>query len=101
MAKRKTQKPQVAGCDPEARPRRSIPVEEVNRIVEHAVREVKSQRTIYDDRLALLDCLNHNEQQINDYEDLLHRTKLRNKELRLDLAQVNLAITRQMELDGE
>jgi len=101
MAKRKTQKPQVAGCDPEARPRRSIPVEEVNRIIEHAVREVKSQRTIYDDRLALLDRLNHNEQQINSYEDLLHGAKLRNKELRLELAQTNLAITRQMELDGE
>ena len=101
MTKRKTQKPQVAGCDPSAKPRRSIPVEEVNRIVEGAIREIKSQRTIYDDRLSLLDRLSHNGQQISDYEDLLHRAKLRNKELRLELAQVNLAITRQMELDGE
>jgi hypothetical protein len=91
-----------ATCGNQAcKPRRSIPVEEVNSIIEKAVREVKSQRTIYDDRLAVLDRLGHNEQQINEYEELLHRTRLRNKELRLELARVNLAITRQMELDGE
>ena len=101
MAKRKTQKAQTAGCDHQAKPRRSIPVEEVNRIVEHAVREVKSQRTIYDDRLEILERLSHNEQQISGYEDLLHQARLHNKNIRQELARTNRAIERQLELDGE
>lgn len=83
------------------KPRRSIPVEEVNKIVEHAVHEVKASRTIYDDRVDLLDRLKDNEAQIRDYETLLHRTRLHNKALRIELDQTNLAITRQMELDVE
>jgi len=98
MAKRKTHRPQIAEGE---EPRRSITVEEVNRIVERAVREVKASRTIYDDRVDLLDRLKHNEDQIREYEECLHHTRLRNKALRIELDKTNLAITRQMELDVE
>lgn len=115
MAKRKTQKaapgPHLAGnvgsevelnsVDSGLKPRRSIPIEEVNRRVEQAVREVKASRTIYDDRVDLLDRLRDNELRIRDLESSIHHARLRNKELRIGLDRTNLAITRQMELDVE
>lgn len=84
-----------------SKPRRSIPVEEVSKIVEHAVREVKASRTIYDDRVDLLDRLRDSEARIREIESALHCTRLRNKDLRIELDKTNLAITRQMELDAE
>lgn len=86
---------------PTDKPRRSIPVAEVNELIDHAVREVKASRTIYDDRNSLLEDLNENEDQISGLEQCLHSAKLRNKTLRTELAQINTAIRRQLELDGE
>lgn len=81
--------------------RRSIPVNEVEQIVDRAVKDVKASLTIYDDRLEVLRSLERNEAHIEDLESLLHSTRLNNKRIRSDLAQINLAIQRQLELDGE
>lgn len=105
MAKRKTQnvksEVELNSVVSGVKPRRSIPIEEVNRRVEQAVREVKASRTIYDDRVDLLDRLRDNELRIRDLESSIHHARLLNKELRIELDRTNLAITRQMELDVE
>jgi len=104
MSKRKTNKPKVQPCMAVERTipkRRSIPVNEVEQIVDRAVKNVKASLTIYDDRLEVLQSLEHNEAHIEDLNSMLHQAKLNNKRLRSDLAQINLAITRQLELDGE
>lgn len=84
-----------------SKPRRSIPIAEVNDMIERKVRQVKASLTIYDDRNSLLEDLNENEDQISGLEQCLHSVKLRNKTLRTELAQINTAIRRQLELDGE
>ena len=81
--------------------RRSIPVNEVEQIVHRAVKNVKASLTIYDDRLEVLQSLERNEAYIEDLNSMLHQEKLNNKRIRSDLAQINLAITRQLELNGE
>lgn len=83
------------------KPRRSIPIAEVNELIEKAERRIKSSLTIYDDRIAVLNQLKDNKAYIEHLEDMLHEAKLRNKSLNSDLAQINLAIKRQLELDGE
>ena len=98
-------KPQVhcnmEACDPTNKPRRSIPVAEVNRMIDHEVSRVKASQTIYDDRLAIIANLQDNESSLEFFEVRLHEAKLANKSIRSELARVNLAIARQMELDGE
>lgn len=89
-------------CDPGAKPlHRSIPVAEVNSMIQREVNRVKSQLTIYDDRLAVLAELEMNESELEYLNACVHDTQIRNKQLRSDLARVNLAIKRQMELDGQ
>jgi len=70
-------------------------------MIDHEVSRVKASQTIYDDRLAIIANLQDNESFLESLEARLHETKLANKSIRSELAQVNLAITRQMELDGE
>lgn len=98
MPKRKTNKPtdQQASLQ-----RRSIPVKDVEQLIDRAIRDVKSSLTIYDDRLEVLRSLERNEAHIKDLESMLHQARLNNKRIRSDLAQINLAIQRQLELDGE
>lgn len=83
------------------KPRRSIPVAEVHKMIDHEVSRVKASQTIYDDRLAIIANLQDNESFLESLEARLHEAKLANKSIRSDLARVNLAITRQLELDGE
>lgn len=87
--------------DTDSKPRRSIPVYEVNQLIDSAVRDVKASLTIYDDRAEILHRLERNEASIEDLNTMLHEAKLNNKRIRSDLAQINLAITRQLELDGQ
>lgn len=91
----------MEACDGESKPRRSIPVSEVEEIIKREVNRVKASRTIYDDRLAIIANLQDNESFLESLEARLHEAKLANKSIRSELAQINLAITRQMELDGE
>ncbi len=98
-------KPQVhcnkTACDATYKPRRSIPIAEVNEMIECEVRQVKASLTIYDDRSETLNQLKDNEAYLEHLEQLLHEARLQNKSIRSDLAQINLAIKRQLELDGE
>lgn len=98
MAKRKTNKPIDQRTIPQ---RRSIPVKEVEQLIDRAIRDVKSSLTIYDDRLEVLRSLERNEAHIEDLENTLHSARLNNKRIRADLAQINLAIQRQIELDDQ
>ena len=98
MTKRKTNKPTDERTIPQ---RRSIPVNEVEQMVDRAIKDVKASLTIYDDRLEVLQSLERNKAHIEDLENMLHQAKLNNKRIRADLASINLAITRQLELDGE
>ena len=105
MAKRKTNKPQVkAGmeaCDAAFKPRRSIPVEQVDGIIEREVARVKSELTIFDERLAIIRQVEETEADLEYLNTRTHETQIQNKQLRSDLTRINLAIQRQMELDGE
>lgn len=105
MAKRKINKPKVCcnveACDITDKPRRSIPISEVEEIIKREVNRVEAARTIYDDRLAILNQLEDNESYLGSLQARLHHAQIQNKQIRNDLARVNLAITRQMELDGE
>lgn len=105
MPKRKTQKPKQLSPDSDPAcciptPRRSIPVAEVNDIIEREVNRVKAARTVYDDRVAILNQLADNESYLGNLQDRLHMAQISNKQIRSDLTRINLAITRQLELDG-
>lgn len=103
MAKHKSTK-KAKPCNHDAEEPASVPsisIEEANKMIEHATRKVKASRTLYDDRVDLLDRLKDNESRIRELEDDIHHEKLRNKGLRIELDQTNRAIIRQMELDVE
>lgn len=87
-------------CCDEALPS-SISLSEVQGIVEREVAHVKSKLTIFDDRVAVLRQLQENEADLEHLQERLHETLIQNKQIRSDLSRVNLAIRRQMELDGE
>ena len=65
--------------------RRSIPVKEVNEMIEREVARVKSERTIYDDR-----------------NDLLQRKTLIEliSEVKAELNKTSIAIKRELDLDS-
>lgn len=90
-------------CCPQAvpTPRRSIPVAEVNGIIEREVARVKSGLTIFDERLAIIRQVEETEADLEYLNTRVHETQIQNKQLRSDLSRINLAIQRQMELDGE
>jgi len=106
MPKRKTQKPKPVAprqdcpdCETPIQPRRSIPVAEVEEIVKREVNHVKAGRTIYDARSTILERLEDNEAEMKYLEGRLHQLQLDDKSIRSELKQINLSITRQLELD--
>lgn len=84
---------------PAAPTRRSIPVAEVEEIVNREVSRVKAERTIYDVRSTILERLENNEAEMEHLEWRLHQLQLDNKSIRSELKQINLSIARQLELD--
>ncbi len=88
-------------CEELSKPRRSIPVAEVNDIIEREVARVKSELTIFDERLAIIRRVEETEADLEYLNARIHETQIQNKQLCSDLSRINLAITRQMELDGE
>lgn len=82
-----------------AAPRRSIPVAEVEEIVNREVNRVKAELTIYDARSTILERLEDNEAEMEYLEGRLHQLQLDDKSIRSELKQINLSITRQLELD--
>jgi len=82
-------------------PRRSIPVAEVDDIIQREIARVKSELTIFDERLAIIRQVKETESDLEYFNTRTHDAQIRNKQLRSDLTRINLAIKRQMELDGE
>lgn len=88
-------------CEALPNPRRSILVAEANSIIDREVARVKSELTIFDDRLAIIRQVEETESELEYLNTRTHDAQIRNKQLRSDLSRINLAIKRQMELDGE
>jgi len=88
-------------CEALPTPRRSIPAAEVDGIIEREVARVKSGLTIFDERLAIIRRVEETEADLEYLNTRVHETQIQNKQLRSDLTRINLAIKRQMELDGE
>jgi len=82
------------------KPRRSIPVKEVDEMIDRAVARVKSERTIYDDRNSLIEAINEAERDIEHHEDCLHRIEKNLISLKLQLNKTNTAIARELDLDS-
>ena len=82
------------------KPRRSIPVKEVNEMIEREVARVKSERTIYDDRNCLIEAINDTEQDIETHETCLHNLGKNLISLKLQLNKTNTAIKRELDLDS-
>jgi len=82
------------------KPRRSIPVKEVNEMIDREVARVKSERTIYDDRNSLIDNINEAERDIEHHEACLHRLEKNLVSLKLQLNKTNTAIKRELDLDS-
>ena len=88
-------------CDIEChKPRRSIPVKEVDEMIDRAVSRVKSERTIYDDRNSLIEAINDTEQDIETHETCLHNLEKNLISLKLQLNKTNTAIKRELDLDS-
>ena len=82
------------------KPRRSIPVKEVDEMIDRAVARVKSERTIYDDRSSLIEAINDTEQDIEMHETCLHNLEKNLISLKLQLNKTNIAIKRELDLDS-
>jgi hypothetical protein len=84
----------------EPRQRRSVPLKEVEQLLDEAVRNVKSDRTIYDDRIELLNSINQMNEVKAHHEQCLHNCEVSLKDLHNQLSLTNLAIRREMELES-
>jgi len=80
--------------------RRSIPVKEVDEMIDRAVARVKSERTIYDDRNSLIEAINEVERDIEHHEVCLHNLEKNLISLKLQLNKTNTAIKRELDLDS-
>jgi len=82
------------------KPRRSIPVKEVNEMIEREVARVKSERTLYDDRNALINHIADVESNLEYHESSAHNCEKTLIELKLQLNKTNTAIKRELDLDS-
>jgi hypothetical protein len=82
------------------KPRRSIPLTEVNQMIEREVSRVKSEKTIYDDRNDILSQIDAATRDIEYYEEQLFTINKRKLSLQQDLRETNIAISRELELDA-
>lgn len=82
------------------KPRRSIPVKEVDKIVEEAIARVKSERTIYDDRNELLQRISEIECNLEYHERSVHNCEKNLISLKTELNKTNTAIARELDLDS-
>lgn len=83
------------------KPRRSMPIHEVEELVHREISRVKSEATIYDQRSKILRDIQSVNDDLEHFEHTIHRSTLRLKELQAELNRVNLAIARRLELDSE
>ena len=97
----KTKRQKSQNLEPvQPKPRRSIPVKEVDEIIKREVARIKSERTIYDDRNSLLEAINDVEQEIETHETCLHNLEKNLISLKSELLKTNTAIARELDLDS-
>ncbi len=82
------------------KPRRSIPIKEVDEIIKREVSRVKSERTIYDDRNSLIKRINEVERNYEYHSTCLHNHEKDLISLRQELNDINTAIMRELDLDS-
>lgn len=82
------------------KPRRSIPVKEVNEMIDREVARVKSKRTIYDDRNELLQSISEVECNLEYHESSIHSCEKNLISLKAELNKTNTAIARELDLDS-
>jgi cell division septum initiation protein DivIVA len=80
--------------------RRSIPVKEVDEMIDRAVARVKSERTIYDDRNELLQRISDVECNLEYHESSVHNCEKTLLSLKAELNKTNTAIARELDLDS-
>lgn len=88
-------------CDsaiPTSPQRRSIPVAEVDKMIEAEVRRIKSQRTIFDDRNELLDELNRVKGELEYHDNLVFHYQKELQTVQAQLNEINTAIKRELDL---
>lgn len=88
----------VAETPTTCKPRRSIPVAEVDKMIEAEVRRVKSQRTIFDDRNELLDELNRVKGELEYHDNLVFHCQKQLQIVQEQLNEINTAIRRELDL---
>lgn len=82
------------------KPRRSIPIKEVNEMIDREVARVKSERTIYDDRNSLINRINEVERDYEYHSTCLHNIEKNLISLKQELKATNTAIARELDLDS-
>jgi hypothetical protein len=80
------------------KPRRSIPLAEVQKMIEAEVRRVKSQRTIFDDRNDILAELDRVKSELEYHDNLVHHYQKPLQAAQSHLKEINTAIKRELEL---
>jgi ribosomal protein L29 len=77
----------------------SIPLEEVEKMIQREVDRIEAERTIYDDRNDLLNELAESEKTLEHFEQCVHNATLNIQEIKKSIAQINTAIRRELELN--
>ncbi len=80
--------------------RRSIPIAEVEAMIDREVAHVKSERTIYDDRNELIATIDEQERAVKHHEACLHNLEKNLISLKLQLNKTSTAIKRELDLDS-
>jgi len=98
MAKKKAHQIHLAAGQ-EIKPRKSIPVDEVNELIDKFRADIQKERTIYNERKDILRMIEENENELEHYENLIHNLKLARKGLEQNLASLNKEIARKLDFD--
>ena len=80
------------------KPRRSIPVAEVDEMIQQEVNRVKSSRTIFDDRNDILAELDRVKSEFEYHDNLAHHFQKQIQTGQAHLKEINTAIKRELEL---
>lgn len=78
---------------------RSMPMAQVNALVENLQCKHEADKTIYNDRLDILNQIDCATRDIEYYEQQVHNLNCRKLQLQQELNRINTAITRELDLD--
>lgn len=87
-------------CDGETKPRRSIPVAEVDEMLDRQAQRLAREPTLYDQRLELLAKLDDMEGQRDYHTDVCREFNFRILSTQKALNELNQAISAELQLDS-